>query len=67
VVLVEAQACIIYPRENRDLLTELVELREHHTEVNVDHVVEVEELAALVTSISRVLVDLGLAPIRGIP
>jgi hypothetical protein len=44
-----------------------VEFWERLIETMVDHVAEAEELVALVTSISKVLMDLGLAPICGIP
>jgi hypothetical protein len=57
-VLVEVQVCGIHPWENRDLLAKLWECLAGN---------EVKELATLVTSISEVLVDLGLAPIWWIP
>jgi hypothetical protein len=44
-----------------------VEFWERLIETMVDHVAEAEELVVLVTSISKVLMDLGLASIRGIP
>jgi hypothetical protein len=43
-----------------------VNLRECLTEVEADHTGRVKELAALVTYISRVLMDLGLDPIQWI-
>jgi hypothetical protein len=52
-----------HPQDDHDLLAELVELREHRTEVEVDQADEVEELATLVTSMSSALMDLGLDPI----
>jgi hypothetical protein len=65
--LVEAQACSIHPQENRDLLPKLVELRECLTRVEVDCVTKAEELAALVTGISMVLMELDWLPFGRFP
>jgi hypothetical protein len=62
--LVEVKTRGLNPQDNRDLL---VELRERLGEVEADHVTEAEELASLMTNISKVLMDLGLSPIQGIP
>jgi hypothetical protein len=51
-------------RDNRDLLAELQECL---ARLEMDRVAKAEELAVLVADISKVLVDLGLAPIHGIP
>jgi hypothetical protein len=65
--LVEAQARAHNLWDNQDLLAELVELRDCLGGVLVYRVTEAEVLTALVADISTVLVDLGLAPIQGIP
>jgi hypothetical protein len=62
--LVEVKTRGLNPQDNRDLL---VELRERLGEVEADHVTEAEELASLMTNISKVLMDLGLSPIQGVP
>jgi hypothetical protein len=64
-VLVEAQACGLNPQDNWDLMAELVELPERLGGVEVECVAEAEEIMMLVADISKVLVDLGLAPIEG--
>jgi hypothetical protein len=62
--LVEAQAHAHNLWDNQDLL---VELRDCLGGVQVYRIMEAEVLTALVADISTVLVDLGLAPIQGIP
>jgi hypothetical protein len=56
----------IHPQDNQDLLAQLVEPREHLAEVEVDCTGEVKELVSLVTTMFRVLVDLGLDSIQWI-
>jgi hypothetical protein len=50
----------VHPRDNHDLLAELVELREHLTEAKVYWDSELRELATLETDMSCALVDLGM-------
>jgi hypothetical protein len=65
--LVKALERGIHPRDNMDLLAELVELKECLAEVEVDRAGEAKELAALVNGISGVLMDPGLDSIQWIP
>jgi hypothetical protein len=61
--LYEALERDIHPRYNRDLLTELVELRERLVEAEADRAVEAGELTVLVTSMSNTLMNSGMDPI----
>jgi hypothetical protein len=55
------------PRENRDELSELVELRKCLGDAEVARVTEARQLASLVEDISNALVDHALPPIQGLP
>jgi hypothetical protein len=57
----------MYPHDGRDLLVKLEELCELMAGVEEECVAKAEKLAALVGEASKVLVDLGLPPIRKIP
>jgi ribosome-associated protein YbcJ (S4-like RNA binding protein) len=48
-------------------LMEFIELQRFLKEAEVEHVGEAERLAILVRDASKVLVDLGIPPIPGIP
>jgi hypothetical protein len=65
--LAEAQARGLNPWDNRDELMELIELSGLPWDVEVDCVVEVGRLVTLVRDVSKVLEDLGMSPITGIP
>jgi hypothetical protein len=65
--LAEAQARGLNPWDNRDELMELIELRGLPWDVEVDCVVEVGQLVTLVRDVSKVLEDLVMSPITGIP
>jgi hypothetical protein len=65
--LVEEQSRGLNPWDNREELTELVELRRRLEEAEVERITEAGQLAILVGDISKVLVDLGMPPISGIP
>jgi hypothetical protein len=64
---VEAQSRGLNPWNNRKELTELVELRRHLMEAEVERVAEAGQLAVLVRDVSKVMVDPGIPPIPGIP
>jgi hypothetical protein len=66
-VLAEAQSRGLSPRDNREELMELVELRRLLQDTEVDHVTEAGRLAILLRGVSKVLVDLGMPPIPGSP
>jgi hypothetical protein len=61
-VLMEAQVQGLNPRDNREELMELIELRRH----KVERVTEVGQLVVLVRDISKDLMDLGKPPNPGI-
>jgi hypothetical protein len=65
--LVEVQSRGLNPRDNYEELTESVELQRCLKEPEVERVTEVEWLAILVWDVSKVLVDLGMAFVLGIP
>jgi hypothetical protein len=65
--LTEAQAWGINPRDNRDELMELIELRRLLQNAEPDRVIEAGRLATLVRDVSKVREDLGMPPILGIP
>jgi hypothetical protein len=65
--MAEEHACGMYPHDGRDLLVKLEELCELMAGVEEECVAKAEKLAALVGEASKVLVDLGLPPIRKIP
>jgi hypothetical protein len=54
-------------RHNHEELMEVIELRRLLKDVEAEHIVETGQLAILVRDISKVLVDLGMPPIRRIP
>jgi hypothetical protein len=65
--LAEAQSRGLSPRDNREELMELIELRRLLQDTEVDHVAEAGRLAILLRGVSMVLVDLGMPPIPGSP
>jgi hypothetical protein len=66
-VLVEAQFWGLNPRDNCEELMELVELWRRLEVAEVERVAKAGQLTILVRDISKVLVDLGMHPILGIP
>jgi hypothetical protein len=66
-MLAEAQNRGLNPRENRDELMEFVELRRLLQDIEVNRVIEAVWLVTLVRDVSKVLEDLGMPPIQGIP
>jgi hypothetical protein len=62
-VLVEAQNRGLNPRDNRDELMELIELRKLLQDTKADRVIEASWLATLVRDVSKVLQDHGMPPI----
>jgi hypothetical protein len=64
---VEVQSWGLDPWDNRDELMELVELQRHLKEAEVECAAEAERLAILVGDISKVMLDLGMPPIAGVP
>jgi hypothetical protein len=66
-VLVEAQSRGVNSWDNREELMEFIELWRLLKEAGVERVTEVERLAILVREVLKVLVDLGIPPIIGIP
>jgi hypothetical protein len=67
VALVEAQSRGLNLRDNYEELMESVELQRCLKEPEVERVTKVERLAILVWDVSKVLVDLGMTSILGIP
>jgi hypothetical protein len=67
VALVEAQSWGLNPQDNCEELMEIVELRRPLKEAEVECVIEVGRLVILVRDVSKVLVDLGMPHISGIP
>jgi hypothetical protein len=65
--LAEEQAHGFYSLDERDLLVELEELRDHVTGVENECAVEAVHLSRSVMEIFDALVDLGVFPTRGIP
>jgi hypothetical protein len=55
------------PRDDREKLMDFVELWRLLQDVEADHIIEAGRLAILVREVSKVLVDLGMPPIPGIP
>jgi hypothetical protein len=55
------------PRDDREKLMEFAELWRLLQDVEADHITEAGRLAILVREVSKVLVDLGMPPIPGIP
>jgi hypothetical protein len=66
-VLVEAQARGINPRDNHDELMEFIELRRLRQVIETDRITDASRLATLVREVSQVLESLGLPPIPGMP
>jgi hypothetical protein len=67
VALVEAQSWGLNPQDNCEELMEIVELRRPLKEAEVECVIEAGRLVILVRDVSKVLVDLGMPHISGIP
>jgi hypothetical protein len=67
VALAEAQTHGLNPRDNCEELFEFNELRRLLQDAKVDHITGVGRLAILVRDVSKVLVDLGMPPILGLP
>jgi hypothetical protein len=67
VTLPKAQAQGLHPRDNHDGLMELIELHRLLLDAKVDCVIEAGWLVTLVRDVSKVLEDLSLSPISGIP
>jgi hypothetical protein len=65
--LAEAHTRGLNPRDNHDELMEFVELQRLLQDSEADCVIEVEWLVTLVRDVSKVLEDLGMPPILGIP
>jgi hypothetical protein len=65
--LVEAHTQGLNPRDNHDELMEFVELQRLLQDSEADCVIEVEWLVTSVRDVSKVLEDLGMPPIPGIP
>jgi hypothetical protein len=66
-MLVEARSRGLNPQDNREELVEVVELWRLLQDAQVDRIIEVRRLAILVRDVSKVLMDLGMPPILGIP
>jgi hypothetical protein len=67
VALVEAQSQGLNPQDNHDELMAHVMLHGLLWDTEVDHIIEAGWLATLVRDVSKVLEDLGMFPISGIP
>jgi hypothetical protein len=67
VALAEAQTHGLNSRDNCEELFEFNELRRLLQDAKVDHITGVGRLAILVRDLSKVLVDLGMPPILGLP
>jgi hypothetical protein len=67
VALAEVQARGHNPRDDHEELMELIELWRLLQDAEADRFAEVGRLAILVRDVSKVLVDLGMPPIPGIP
>jgi hypothetical protein len=67
VTLLEVQSRCFNPRDNCVELMEFVKLQRCLKEAEVEHIGEAGRLAILVRDASKVLVDLGIPPIPGIP
>jgi hypothetical protein len=67
VKLAEAQSWGLNPQDNREELMEVIELRRLLQDAKLDCVTEAGRLAILAGDVSKVLVDLGMPPIPGIP
>jgi hypothetical protein len=65
--LAEAHARGLNPQDNHNELMELVELRGLLQDAEVECVIEASRLATLVRDVSKVLEDLGMSRIPGIP
>jgi hypothetical protein len=67
VALVEARSRGLNPHDNREKLMEFVELWRLLHDAEVDHIAKAGRLAILVRDVSKVLTDLSMSPILGIP
>jgi hypothetical protein len=65
--MVEAQSRGINPHDNRKELMEFVKICRLLKDVKVERVAEARWLAILARDVSKVLVDLAMHPILGIP
>jgi hypothetical protein len=65
--LVEEHSQGLNPRDNCEELTKFIEFQRHLKEAKVECVTEAGWLAILVRDVCKVLVDLGMSPILGIP
>jgi hypothetical protein len=65
--LAEAQTWGQNPQDNREELLEVIELWRLLQDAEADHVVEARLLSTLVRDVVKVLEDLGMPPIQGIP
>jgi hypothetical protein len=66
-MLAEAQTRGLNPQDDHDELMEFVELRRHLRDVEADRAAKIGRLAILLSDVSKVLVDLGVPSILGIP